>query len=337
MSVPTHLRPATPLRVQYSLSVPDRVAAERMLGQLDLSLGSLTATHEAGSIDPVVVVHGDVPPGLETLTAHHGARIETRPPVLHQLREAVGPLAPALAPVLCVHKFLTLAPLASAAPPQVLLLDCDTVVSGDLTLLVPSRPQPTLLAREEIGGTRCRFGEDPAYLDEHALRQVTTAIAGHPPAPAFNTGVVGLVDFPWRRAAALQRRYLGWVVRFALWMALHPAPADSPFGGDVVDLDRLGALLAGPRGRQLRALAAPYPSANRWLIEEVAAWAAVGGEPLLVHEAYSTALVTQGAETTALPRPVVAHYFSTHETAFRAVLGPDARSTSSLLAWPPGA
>lgn len=337
MSEPRHHGAERPLRVQYSLAVPDAAAAARMLGQLELSLSSLRRTNDPAAVAPVVVVHGTVPRGLTELLAQHDADLETRPPVADQLHAAIGALAPALAPVLTVHKALTLAPLADRAPDRLLLLDCDTLVTGDVTALVPHRDVPTLFAREEIGGTRCRFGEDRAYLDEHALRRVTSEVAGHAPTLAFNTGVVGLVGMPWARAAALQRRYVGWLVRFAVWMALHPAAVDEPLGGDIVDLDHLGRLFAGPQGQALRALAAPYPSANRWLIEEVALWAAVGGESALTHEAYLPDLVIQGAETTSLPWSVVAHYFSSNEDAFRGRLAAEARWIHDTTTWPPGA
>ena len=317
---------ATVMRVQYSLSVADETSGRRMMDQLELSLGSLREVHPAGTdVDVAVVVHGEPPTGLPSLLERHAVRLEPRPPVAEQLAARVGSFAPVLAPMVSVHKFLTLAPLAAVAPRRVLALDCDTVVRGPLTRLVPDRPRPTLLAREEVHSRRCRFGERTAYLDESALRTTTQQVAGHDPAPAFNTGVMGLVDVPWHRAAALERRYLGWLVRFATWMALHPGVPGDELGADVVDVGEVHRLVRGPSGERLRALAAPYPSANRWLLEEVAAWAAVGGEPALRHEAFPAHLVAQGVETT-LPSvggraaPVVSHYFSSNEAAIRDLL-----------------
>lgn len=307
------------LIVHYSVSFTDPARVAGLAKQLDISLTTLRATNR--DVTVVVFCHGAVPGVVRSICDRHRATIVEQPDPSARLGDELGPVGAVLGRFGPVHKFLNFGPLAERSPAAALYLDADTIVFGDLTRLGPSTPHPSLLAREEVGSRRCRFGRDDGYLDEGRLAD-TAAGHGIVPTPAFNTGVMLFHRFPWHRGNHIERRYLAWLTRFAIWMVDHPADPRQPQYADVFALDDLSDLLSTPEAQRLRRLARPYPSVNRWLVEEAAAWVAFGAEAHVGFDHLPPHLAAQGGEPLDGPLPgVVWHYFSSNEDGMRRRLG----------------
>lgn len=298
------------LMVHYSLSFSDAGRVGGLVRQLDISLTTLRVHNPRVAV--VVFCHGETPTPLRAVAARHDAQILERLRPIDRLGDELGPVGRILGRFGPVHKFLNLGSLAQHPADTTLYLDADTVVFSDLRRLVPATDAPRLIAREEVGSERCHYGVDRDYLDEHALRKAVRAAGGRPPAPAFNTGVMMFHRLPRDRAERIERRYLAWLTRFAIWMADHPSNADPSRYADVFDLDALAGLLDSPDGERVRRLAVAYPSINRWLAEEAAAWVAFGHERDIAIEGFDRRVVAQGGEPLDGPLPrAVWHYFST--------------------------
>lgn len=307
------------LVVHYSLSFGDAGRAAVLARQLDISLTTLRATNPGVSV--VVFCHGTAPDPVRPVCDRHRAEFVMRPDPAERLGDELGEIGSILGRLGPVHKFLNFDELSHRGRTAAVYLDADTVVFGDLRRLAPDVGHPVLAAREEVGSNRCHFGVDPAYLDESRLAELVATV-GIEPAPAFNTGVMVFGRFPFDRGPSIERRYVAWLVRFALWMADHPAEPRHPEYGDVFDLAALRTLLRGTAGGRLRRLAVEYPSVNRWLVEEAAAWVAFGAEPDIRIDQLDRRLVAQGGEPLDGPTPdVVWHYFSGNAEGMRRRLG----------------
>lgn len=305
--------------VHYSVSFGDPARADSLARQLQASLTTLRATNP--DLHVVVFMHGSLPEQVETMVRRHGAEIVQLPDPVERLRADMGELGAIIGRFLPIHKFLNLRALAEIAPADTLHLDADTIVFGDFTHLIPDGDRPCFVAREEVGSLRCRFGPDPDYLDELGLASSVSAVGGAEPAPAFNTGVMLFHRFPWDRARSFERRYLSWIARFAIWMADRPADPAAPQYADVFDVESIRRLLAGPEAARVRRLGVRYPSKNRWLAEEAAAWIAVGYEREagdMTVERFHSDDVAQGGEPLEGPLPhFVWHYFNSNQDGMR--------------------
>lgn len=307
------------LVVHYSVSFNDPARSAGISKQLDISLTTLRATNP--DLGVVVFCHGPAPDAVRALCARHEAELAPQPDPVARLREEMGELGAVVGSFGPVHKFLNFGELTTRSPRDTLYLDADTVVFGDLTTLIPTTPDAMLAAREEVGSGRCRYGADPGYLDEQQLA-TSAAGSGMTPTPAFNTGVVMFHRFPWHCGDRLERRYLAWLTRFATWMVDHPADPRLPQYADVFDLVALRRLLSGPTADRLRELAVPFPSVNRWLVEEAAAWVAFGAEPSVRFGHLDDDDVAQGGEPLEGPLPgIVWHYFSGNQDGMERRLG----------------
>jgi len=308
------------LLVHYSIVLQHPHRVGQLMRQLAISLTTLRVRNPA--VPVVIFCHGEVPEHLQQLAATYGATICEQPTYVERLTSLLGPLGNALADYLPLQKFLNLEQLAAMGHPHVLYLDCDTVILGDLRELVRNGGTPTVVAREEVGSGRCIHGADPDYLDESRLGIIAHAAAGFVPAPACNTGVVLFNNFPFDRAHDIELSFARWALRFALWMAANPAARERPQDADVVDIDLLRTHLDGPDGRHLFDLAIEYPSTNRWILEEVAFWMALGEQRDVSHGQFDPALVAQGAEPLdrALPTHIW-HYFSSNQGGMASRLG----------------
>ncbi len=175
---------------------------------------------------------------------------------------------------------------------QVLYLDCDTFCFQAVEPLFERCAHAHFHAREEPGSRRSAHGYDPACVDEAALEALARR-QGVAFVPPYNTGVMMLNGGLWARLAELFPEFLDLVWR------LSPDRRDG-------------------------ARSLPFPSANAWIVEEVATWLLLGRFPGLTHAAFDPAEVAQNGEAlrrlAARRPPRLAHYFSGFEADFFAAL-----------------
>jgi hypothetical protein len=187
-----------------------------------------------------------------------------------------------------LHKILSLRALTERDLGQVLYLDCDTHLFGDVGQLFRRYHHLHFVAREEPGSRRSHYGYDPAAIDEDVCARTAMA-EGLSFVPPYNTGVMLMNGGLWRHLGALGEEFLNFVWR------LTPG--------------------AAPMAHRL-----PYPSANAWIVEEIALWLTLGRLPNLTHGTFAALDVAQNGEAATIApdgaRPILAHYFSGWEDAF---------------------
>jgi len=281
--------------------------APSLLWQLAGSLASLRRFNR--SVAVVVFCYGDAPLRLGRLCAEYDGLLQLQGDYTRRLHDLSPRGWPILAGYPVLHKFLNHAWLAGTAARQVLYCDCDTVFRADVAALFDSYSEPDIVAREEVHSSRSPHGPNPGFLDEPALNGVAASL-GVTAVPPFNSGVVLMNHRIWEQLARLD----GWFVQCAwqlvLGMSLHPArTAGSEFG--TVDGFTQARRLASPEQLD-RAL--PFPSANQWILEEVATWLALGALPGLHTADFSPADVAQNGEFRATAPAdaswIVCHYYS---------------------------
>lgn len=210
------------------------------------------------------------------------------------------------------HKFLALEHLPLPSLNQLLYLDCDTFFFNNVNLLFEEHSTHDWYAREETRSTRSQIGYNPNHVDELLLKYIARS-EGLRYVPPFNSGVCLLNHGIWNSLNGLRDNYLGLAWRLLCGRELsgreynlhdpqiHPAVLDA-----VTDSDRSTAL--------------PYPSANDWIIEQIALWLALGRLPNFSLGTLSPAQVSQGGEFEATIAPhhrcVLAHYFNGAEQRF---------------------
>jgi hypothetical protein len=278
-----------------------------LLSQLEISLASLRRYNRGIAV--VIFCYGDSTPRLRRICVEYGGLLQMQGDYAHRLADLSPQGWPVLARYPVLHKFLNHPWLAGTAAHQVLYCDCDTVFRADVRLLFDAYAEPDLVAREEVHSSRSRYGPEPGFLDEPALARLAHGL-GVAVIPPFNSGVVLMNHRIWEQLALLE----GWVVQcawqFLLWMSLHPEhTAGSGFG--TIDGFREAHLLATPQ--QLERVL-PFPSANQWILEEVATWLALGALPALDTADFSPSDVAQNGEFTASNNGdatwTVCHYYS---------------------------
>ncbi len=297
--------------VCYSLTLPPNDERQDLIWQLDASLESLRRV--APTLPVRLFFYGTPPTAIEQLARR--ARIELV--CCASYRDRLRSLVPAAAPVLeaypLLHKYLNFHALADLAPDQVLLADCDTLFFGDPSRLFDGYLHADCAAREEPTTARSIVGHDPTYVDEPALQALGLALGLRTP-PPFNIGVVLINHGHWRTLAALERQFVLYALRFLVWMADNPAVGEAANFGEsaaAVLLRTTHRALLTPVVRQA---ALPYPSANRWILDQVALWYTVAHIPGFRYVDFHASDVAQNGEIFAhRPRDapwVVAHYFS---------------------------
>lgn len=273
--------------VQYSVSFDPAHDSRRLLDQLDLSLWSLRRCTR--SVPAVVIVHDPAPPELGALCLAYGAELLDAGPYAERLAAWCPEGWPVLAANPTLHKFLSHGALPGVE--RVLCVDGDTVFADDPTRLGETYGDADVYAREEVHTGPSRYGPNREFLDEEALRRLARSLGVHA-IPPFNTGVVLLNH---HRAADLAQLH-GWFVQcvwhLMVWMSAH---AEHTVGSGYGTLEGVGTAYSMASVEQ-RARALPYPSANQWIVEEVATWLALGALPGLTTGFLSPAHVPQNGE-----------------------------------------
>jgi hypothetical protein len=280
----------------------------------DQLLGSVRSLRRYNRSVPVVVfVHGDAPAGLARALATHGVQLVAQEPYEARLARLCPSGWPVLRHYPLLHKFLNFVEIASIGPRQALFLDCDTLFFADVDRLFDAYDGAHCYAREEPTCRRSHYGYDPSYLDEDALSRVAWSQGVRPP-PPFNLGVVLFNHGIWDTLAALDQTVVSYAWRLLVWLALHPSgDRAARYGeGDAVRLLRPQLHHLAPTGELQAAL--PYPSANEWILDQVALWLALAHVPDLIYGDFAAQHVVQNGEflARAAPEPewVLCHYFS---------------------------
>jgi hypothetical protein len=298
--------------VYYSLAASRANPRPDLVWQIESSIRSLRTYNR--TVPVIVFTYGDVPedlaPALGPLDViiHYQGSYEAR----------LAGLAPRAWPVLSqypiLHKFLNFREIDAYNPEQVLYLDCDTLFFNNVDMLFGRYAHADCYAREEPTCGRSHYGYDPSYLDESALAKLGEQ-EGIRPAPPFNLGIVLFNNGIWRNIAGLEHVLLSYAWRFAVWMAMHPLEGDHFAEG-------LGVEYLRGNFEQLAAAedvrwALPYPSVNRWILEQVSFWLTLGHVPNLSYQDFFRRDVLQNGEILARNRRecdwVVCHYFSNNK------------------------
>jgi len=225
------------------------------------------------------------------------------------------------------HKFLALPNLPLQRLTQVLYLDCDTFFFDDVSLLFEASATHDLYAREEPRSLRSAHRHNPKHIDELLLRYIAEK-EGLRYVPPFNSGVCVLNHGIWDSLIGLRDTYLGlaWRLLCGRELSGHTFELSDPrirpaVMGAIADADRSNAL--------------PYPSANEWIVEQIALWLTLGHLPHFSLGTLSAEQVPQGGEFETMldsnRRCVVAHYFSGCEEEFFASVGRLARPVGEAL------
>ena len=236
----------------------------------------------------------------------------------------VSPHAAVLKLYPTLHKFITLCQASALNTDQVLLLDCDTYFYADVDLIFKRYTAFHWYAREEPGSRQSQLGLDAAAIDEDALDKLTQ----HEKLRrifSFNTGVCLLNHGVWHALEELLPTYLDNVWR--LLVGRHAAVSLEYLSGHALSVHR--AVISSATDLD-KASALPYPSANDWIIDQIALWLTLGRLPWVTVGMLSPEHVCQGREFIEGYAPpascIIVHYFSSNESDFLA-----ARASSALL------
>ncbi|MGO8882956.1 MAG: hypothetical protein ACLPUO_11170 [Streptosporangiaceae bacterium] len=213
-----------------------------------------------------------------------------------------------------MHKLLSLRRFAAEpALDELIYLDCDTYLFGDVAELAARYSRCHWYAREEPGSTRSHYGYNPSYLNENALAGLARS-EGLVHVPPYNTGVFVLKASLVRMLVTLLDDFSWYAWRLLLGACL--------WQPHLVDDRGLLDFVHATAGAGERRLALPYPSSNFWIIEQIATWLTLGRVPDLTHDVLERPDVVQADEyLTQAPGYLVAHYFSVGEERFVARLG----------------
>lgn len=278
--------------IHYSLSLPAGADRQPLLTQLRRSLGTLRWKNPGVAV--VLFLYGEMSPELASICHSHNVMVQPQGSYEQRLAELCPRGWPVLARYPVLHKFLNFSAFSGTGARQLLYCDCDTVFFKDVSALFDTYADADLVAREEVHTTRSPYGENREFLDEPLLRGLAgaTNVAFVPP---FNSGVVLLNNNVWADFVPLERVFMDFAWRLLLSVSLRPAPAGAGGYGQLEGSESVvhlasAADLAG---------ALPFPSANPWILEEVALWLALGAVPGLRTKDFHPRDVAQNGEFTA--------------------------------------
>jgi hypothetical protein len=296
-----------PRLVHYSLSLPHDHPRPDLIRQFRASVATLREHN--GAIPAVLFVHGTLTAELAGICGEHDVMVHEQGPYEQRLAALCPAGWQALARYPLLHKFLNLRELAATGAAQVLCCDCDTVFFRDVAELFDRYGGPDVVAREEVHSGRSAYGADTSFIDESLLALLAVREGGVR-VPPFNLGVVLLNNGLARRLDGLDALLLDYAWRLVCWMALNPAGGEAAAFGEFQGAAEARAT-AGPADL-IRAL--PYPSVNRWILDEVALWLALGHVEGLRTADFAPHDVAQNGEFAGSdPRAagwVMCHYYS---------------------------
>lgn len=273
-----------------------------------MSVNSLRSFNS--DINIVLFAYGELPVHFTNFLKNLGVQIWQLEPYASRLAKHNSSGWPYISQYPLLHKLLNFVEISSLNPEQVLLLDCDTYFQDDVVRLFEKYAEPDLVAREEVGSRRSHYGYDPRMIDEDVLTRIG-AESGISPASPFNLGVVLLNNGLWQKLAGLSSLLVQYAWRFFVWMAANPPNSSSEFGEGVgIESLRERWQSIGPTDKFL---ALEYPSANRWIMDEVTLWMTLGHLPQVKFGDFDRPDVAQNGEydsTENNPDWVVCHYFS---------------------------
>jgi hypothetical protein len=296
--------------VAYALELPAGAPRPDLVQQLATSLHTLRARNDGIAV--VLFLYGARTRELDALCDAYGVHVQEQGRYEQRLAalSPTGSAALAQYPLLC--KYLNFRELEALSATQVLLCDCDTVFFADVARIFERYAGADLAAREEVHSSRSPYGADRSFIDEPLLERLAAA-DGASVVPPFNTGVVLVSRALVQWLAYLEALVVDYAWRFLLWMALHPAAGEETAYGEL-DAAEAARSLAG-KADVSRAL--PFPSANRWILDEVALWLALGHVPGLRTADFDRADVVQNGEYagTSATRAAwtVCHYYSQNQ------------------------
>jgi hypothetical protein len=284
-----------------------------LLYQLEASVQSLRTYNRA--IPIIVFFYGNAPAQLERMLQPYGVNIWNQETYEARLARYLPRAWQAMARYPVLHKSLNFRELASLDPDQILALDCDTLFAGDVAELFERYASADCCAREEPTCSRSHYGYDPQYVDEAALANIAAAEGLRIP-PPFNLGVVLWNHKVWNRFPRLDEMIVHYAWRFLIWMARNPAAQDNR--ATAYGESEAALILAEHFDRLATAddlhAALPFPSANRWILEQMALWFALGHIPGLRYADFSPSHVLQNGEFDSpwadRANWILCHYFS---------------------------
>lgn len=299
--------------MHYSLSFPDNEHARHaLIWQFGVSIGSLRRVSPA--VPVALFVHGAAAPQIAEVCRAHDVTLVEAGPYERRLRELCPAGGVPLSRHPLLHKLLNFSALSASAFSHILYSDVDTVFFRDVCELQTRYGAEDLVAREEVHSGRSHHGADLTFINEPLLLE----LCRHEQAawvPPINTGVLLFRRETVRALAELEGVFVDYAWRFLTWEAINPATGIAAAYGELE-----AASLARSYVRHVdttRAL--PFPSANRWLLDEVAFWLTLGHLPGLRVADFSRVDVAQGGEYFLDGRPqqdpVVFHYFSQNTQA----------------------
>ncbi len=299
-------RPAGRL-VHYSISLAAGERRPDLVAQLDASAGTLRAHNP--DVPAVVFLYGTLGADLAAVCRAHGLMVCEQGPYERRLAELCPAGWPALARYPLLHRFLNFRELACAGATQTLYLDCDTIFFDDVERLFDRYADADVAAREEVHTARNQHETDRSFVDEPLLARLAGAEGAVAIAP-FNLGVVLFGRAVVATLAAYEALFVDYAWRFALWAAQHPVEGDAAAFGEF--LGAAEALALATPDALARAL--PYPSTNRWILDEVALWMALGHVPGLRVADFDRSDVAENGEFSAAGPAgaswVLCHYYS---------------------------
>jgi hypothetical protein len=306
--------------VYYSLVLTPVTDAYELVWQLEVSIRSLRRFN--GELPIVVFHYGRLPSGLGVRLTELGVTLRQQGDYEAKLAQLVPSGSTVLAKHPTLHRLLNLPEVASLGVDQALAVDADTVFLRDVDQLFKQHDKADLYAREEPHSRLSHYGYDPDYVDEDLLEAIAVS-EGARFVPPFNCGVLLMSRKLVDDFAQLASTFLGYAWRFTIWMAAHPrrgAELEYAEGRGVDHLRGFGDRLL-TSSDSLTALR--FPSRNRWILEQVAAWLALGHVDSLSFSTFSRNAVLQAGEPFESNTPygaTVWHYFSYNTSRYRSVI-----------------
>ncbi len=297
--------------VSYSLALPEAEPRPDLLWQLHASVRSLRAYNQ--TVRVLLFVYGDVPRDLGQIASTYGIEMAHLESYEQRLARLCPHASEALSRYPLLHKFLNFSEIAATDPSQVLVLDCDTLFFDDVERLFERYDSRHIYAREEPNCRRSPHGYDASYLDEDLLTAVATSIGARVP-PPFNLGAVLLNHGIWNLLAPLAPVQVEIAARLVVWMALNPPCRFSAAYGDSRCAEHLRRTLAPHELAAYGDLAIPYPSGNRWILDQVVLWLSLGLIEGVTYDDFSDHDVLQNGEFMSRRETpgnwILCHYYS---------------------------